>query len=128
VPARGARSRRHRHRAGPHRRKGPLHALRRALRALCGDRNAAQLAAVEDDLLPGILKTARLGYDGKGQQRVKTRAELVDAWQATGCVPCVLEKMLPLGVECSVIVARGRDGRSCTFRRSATCTATASWP
>jgi hypothetical protein len=48
---------------------------------------AAQLAAVDDSLLPGILKTARLGYDGKGQQRVKTRAELVEAWQATGCVP-----------------------------------------
>ncbi|WP_414080254.1 5-(carboxyamino)imidazole ribonucleotide synthase [Variovorax sp. SCN45] len=76
---------------------------------------AAQLAAVDDNLLPGILKTARLGYDGKGQQRVKTRAELVDAWQATGCVPCVLEKMLPLEFECSVILARGRDGQVVHF-------------
>jgi 5-(carboxyamino)imidazole ribonucleotide synthase len=76
---------------------------------------AAQLAAIDDSLLPGILKTARLGYDGKGQQRVKTRAELVEAWQATGCVPCVLEKMLPLEFECSVILARGRDGQIVHF-------------
>ena len=39
-----------------------------------------QLDAVGDDLLPGILKTSRLGYDGKGQQRVKTREELARAW------------------------------------------------
>ena len=36
----------------------------------------AQLVAVADDLLPGILKTARMGYDGKGQVRVRKRAEL----------------------------------------------------
>ncbi len=71
---------------------------------------AAQLAAVGDDLLPGIVKTARLGYDGKGQIRVQTRAELAAAWDALKQVPCVLEKMLPLKAECSVIVARGWDG------------------
>ncbi|PLC05030.1 5-(carboxyamino)imidazole ribonucleotide synthase [Variovorax sp. RO1] len=76
---------------------------------------AEQLAAVDEQLLPGILKTARLGYDGKGQQRVKTRAELVEAWQAAGCVPCVLEKMLALEFECSVILARGRDGQIVHF-------------
>ena len=70
----------------------------------------AQLAAVNDALLPGILKTARMGYDGKGQIRVKTRAELVAGWNELGNVACVLEKMLPLAHECSVIVARGRDG------------------
>jgi len=75
----------------------------------------AQLAAVADDLLPGILKTARLGYDGKGQVRVKTRAELVAAWIELKQVPCVLEKMLPLKDECSVIVARGRDGQMVNF-------------
>ena len=37
---------------------------------------AVQLAAVSDDLLPGILKTSRMGYDGKGQIRVKSREEL----------------------------------------------------
>ncbi|QNN57125.1 5-(carboxyamino)imidazole ribonucleotide synthase [Diaphorobacter ruginosibacter] len=69
-----------------------------------------QLAAVNDALLPGILKTARMGYDGKGQVRVKTREELNTAWEQLGRVACVLEKMLPLALECSVIVARGRDG------------------
>ncbi len=71
---------------------------------------AAQLAAVSADLLPGILKTARMGYDGKGQVRVKTAAELAAAWDSVGQVACVLEKMLPLALECSVIVARGADG------------------
>ncbi|ADV01832.1 5-(carboxyamino)imidazole ribonucleotide synthase [Alicycliphilus denitrificans] len=70
----------------------------------------AQLAAVDAGLLPGILKTARLGYDGKGQARVNTPQELAAAWDDLGRVPCVLEKMLPLAHECSVIVARGRDG------------------
>jgi 5-(carboxyamino)imidazole ribonucleotide synthase len=70
----------------------------------------AQLTAVNAGLLPGILKTARMGYDGKGQMRVKTAEELAAAWEQLGRVPCVLEKMLPLAHECSVIVARGRDG------------------
>lgn len=69
-----------------------------------------QLAAISADLLPGILKTARMGYDGKGQVRVKTLEELTKAWDELGRVACVLEKMLPLAHECSIIVARGRDG------------------
>ncbi|NML42767.1 5-(carboxyamino)imidazole ribonucleotide synthase [Ramlibacter sp. G-1-2-2] len=68
------------------------------------------LARIGDDLLPGILKTARLGYDGKGQVRVRTREELRAAWDGLKRAPCVLEKMLPLAFECSVVVARGRDG------------------
>jgi 5-(carboxyamino)imidazole ribonucleotide synthase len=75
----------------------------------------AQLAAVGEDLLSGILKTARMGYDGKGQIRVKTREELVAAWAELKNVPCVLEKMLPLQAECSVIVARGADGQMVNF-------------
>ena len=70
-----------------------------------------QLGAVTDDLLPGVLKTSRLGYDGKGQLRVKTREELAAAWDELKHVACVLEKLLPLAAECSVIVARGRDGQ-----------------
>ncbi|WP_372658160.1 5-(carboxyamino)imidazole ribonucleotide synthase [Hydrogenophaga sp.] len=77
--------------------------------------NAAQLAAVPADLLPGILKTARLGYDGKGQVRVATREALAAAWQQLGEVTCVLEKMLPLRAECSVLVARGADGQVVAF-------------
>lgn len=77
--------------------------------------SAAEVAAVPADLLPGILKTARMGYDGKGQVRVRTPAELATAWQQLGGVACVLEKMLPLQAECSVIVARGRDGQLVHF-------------
>jgi len=71
---------------------------------------AEQLAAVGTDLLPGILKTASMGYDGKGQIRVADHAALAAAWAELKHVRCVLEKMLPLQLECSVIVARGADG------------------
>lgn len=71
---------------------------------------AHPLAGVAADLLPGILKTTRLGYDGKGQARVDTPTELAAAWDTLGRVPCVLEKRLALAHECSVIVARGADG------------------
>ncbi|MEH3085048.1 MAG: 5-(carboxyamino)imidazole ribonucleotide synthase [Xylophilus ampelinus] len=70
----------------------------------------AEREAVDAALLPGILKTARMGYDGKGQVRVADRAALAAAWERLGRVPCVLEQLLPLAFECSVIVARGRDG------------------
>jgi 5-(carboxyamino)imidazole ribonucleotide synthase len=73
-------------------------------------RSEADVAQVADDLLPGILKTARLGYDGKGQVRVASRDELRAAWESLRRADCVLEKMLPLAFECSVVVARGRDG------------------
>ncbi|MBN9204914.1 5-(carboxyamino)imidazole ribonucleotide synthase [Methylibium petroleiphilum] len=69
-----------------------------------------QLAGVDAALLPGILKTARLGYDGKGQRRVATRAELALAWDELKRAPCVLEKLLPLAFEISVILARNADG------------------
>ena len=72
----------------------------------------AQLAAVDAALLPGIFKTARLGYDGKGQARVADRAALAAAWAALGRVPCVLEQRLPLAFEISVIVARSAAGES----------------
>ena len=72
--------------------------------------SAEQLAAVPAALLPGILKTARLGYDGKGQVRVADRTALALAWDDLKRVPCVLEKRLPLAHEISVIVARGASG------------------
>ena len=76
---------------------------------------AEQLAAVDEALLPGILKTAQLGYDGKGQVRVADRAGLAAAWEQLRGVPCVLERRLDLHGECSVIVARGWDGAMVTF-------------
>ncbi|MEX8494660.1 5-(carboxyamino)imidazole ribonucleotide synthase [Sphaerotilus sp.] len=77
--------------------------------------SAATLAAVGDDLLPGILKTARMGYDGKGQIRVADRAELATGWAELGGAVCVLEKRLPLAFEVSVLIARGGDGRVVAF-------------
>jgi 5-(carboxyamino)imidazole ribonucleotide synthase len=76
---------------------------------------AGQLQAVPADLLPGILKTARMGYDGKGQVRVKDAAELAAAWRDLRQVPCVLEKLLPLKAEYSVVVARGWGGAMVSF-------------
>ncbi|MDI4633006.1 5-(carboxyamino)imidazole ribonucleotide synthase [Pelomonas sp. V22] len=78
-------------------------------------RSEADLAAVDAALLPGILKTARMGYDGKGQARVRDRAELAAAFAAMKGVPCVLEQLLPLQLELSVIVARGADGQVVEF-------------
>jgi 5-(carboxyamino)imidazole ribonucleotide synthase len=70
----------------------------------------ADLARLDEALLPGILKTARLGYDGKGQQSVGDRADVAAAFEALGGVPCVLEKRLPLVAEISVVVARSARG------------------
>lgn len=65
--------------------------------------------------LPGILKTARLGYDGKGQVRVKTAEEARAAYADLGGQACVLEKMLPLVCEVSAIVTRTSAHESAVF-------------
>jgi 5-(carboxyamino)imidazole ribonucleotide synthase len=75
----------------------------------------ADVDAVPDDLLPGILKTVRMGYDGKGQVRVTTREQLRTAFSAMQGVHCVLEKLLPLAYEISVLVARGADGEAVVY-------------
>jgi 5-(carboxyamino)imidazole ribonucleotide synthase len=77
--------------------------------------SAADCAGAVEALFPGILKTSRLGYDGKGQVPVADRPALAAAWQALGCVPCILEARLALACEISVIVARGIDGHSVAF-------------
>ncbi len=77
--------------------------------------SAADIDALPDSLLPGILKTNRLGYDGKGQARVNTNADLHAAFGALKNVDCVLEKMLPLAYEISVLVARGADGEAVVY-------------
>ena len=76
---------------------------------------AADIDAIDDLLLPGILKTVRMGYDGKGQSVVRTRDELRAAFAAMGGVVCLLEKMLPLAYEVSVLTARGHDGASVVY-------------
>jgi len=59
---------------------------------------------------PALLKTSRLGYDGKGQAPVDSAADLRAAYDRLGRVPCVLERRLSLELELSVVLARGEDG------------------
>ncbi len=75
----------------------------------------ADIDAIDDDLLPGILKTVRMGYDGKGQVRVRTREDVRAAFDAMKGVTCLLEKMLPLAYEVSVLTARSHDGASVVY-------------
>ena len=78
-------------------------------------RSEADVDALDASLLPGILKTARLGYDGKGQARVATIEDVRKAFRDFGGVDCVLEKRLSLKLEVSVIVARNSHGETATF-------------
>ena len=66
-------------------------------------------------LYPAVLKTARLGYDGKGQAVVSSAAEAAQAWERFRRVPCVLEQRLELEREVSAIVARGASGETRVF-------------
>ena len=73
------------------------------------------IAALAQVPLPGLLKTSRLGYDGKGQATVEDQADAVRAFDRLGEVPCVLEQRVELERELSVILARGSDGDIETF-------------
>ncbi len=64
---------------------------------------------------PGIVKTRRLGYDGKGQAGVGGAADLAGAHAAIGGGPAVLECRLTFACEVSVLVVRGQDGRLRTY-------------
>ncbi|BFG72440.1 5-(carboxyamino)imidazole ribonucleotide synthase [Paraburkholderia terrae] len=79
------------------------------------DALAALNDAALEAVLPGILKTARMGYDGKGQVRVGNAAEVRAAHASLGGVPCVLEKRLPLKFEVSALIARGATGCSTVY-------------
>lgn len=78
-------------------------------------RSVADLEQAGSHLFPGILKAARLGYDGKGQARVTSMQEAIEAFAAFGKVPCVLEAMLPLREEISVVMARGFNGEVAVY-------------
>jgi 5-(carboxyamino)imidazole ribonucleotide synthase len=64
---------------------------------------------------PALLKTSRMGYDGKGQAPVDRPEQAADAFAALGSVPCVLEERLALERELSVVLARGDDGTVAPF-------------
>ncbi len=71
--------------------------------------------AVEEIGTPSILKTRRLGYDGKGQFRLKSPGDVDAAWQALGGAPSILEAFVPFERELSVIAVRARDGEFRTW-------------
>jgi 5-(carboxyamino)imidazole ribonucleotide synthase len=77
---------------------------------------AALDAAVARLGFPAVLKTRRLGYDGKGQQVLRGPADVATAWQAVGDGGLLLEAFVPFQRELAVLAVRGRDG------------ATACWP
>lgn len=77
--------------------------------------SVADIQVELEPYLPGILKTARLGYDGKGQVRVKTADEARAAYADLGGQACVLEKMLDLKLEVSAIVTRTSSAQVAVF-------------
>jgi len=81
--------------------------------------DAADLAAGADAQsrwgTRAILKTARFGYDGKGQATTDSADTLNDAFEALGGVPCVLEQRLSFQCEVSVLVVRGVNGAAVTY-------------
>jgi len=75
-----------------------------------------QLARAAREIgMPGMLKTRRLGYDGKGQALVRTPAGLEQAWQQLGAVPLIYEEFVPFDCEVSIIGARGRNGDTAIY-------------
>ncbi|MDQ4125769.1 MAG: 5-(carboxyamino)imidazole ribonucleotide synthase [Actinomycetota bacterium] len=65
--------------------------------------------------VPSIMKTRRLGYDGKGQVRLHRPDDAAPAWIELGKVPCILEGFVEFRCEISVIAARSRDGEVACF-------------
>lgn len=72
--------------------------------------NANDIDAIPAEHFPGILKVARLGYDGKGQQRVTSQGDTRDAFKRFNSEPCVLEQMMSFDSEISVVLARDENG------------------
>lgn len=78
-------------------------------------RDRSDLDSAGEIGFPAILKTARLGYDGRGQRRVESAEALERSFSELGDVPCVLEAELSLDAELSVVCARGADGAFSAF-------------
>ena len=79
-------------------------------------RNAADVeAAMAAVNLPAVLKTARFGYDGKGQAKITSRTSLESTIREWRGVPCVLEEFLPLACEISVVLARSATDEIAMF-------------
>ncbi len=72
-------------------------------------------AALSVVKLPAVLKTARFGYDGKGQARIANRAELEATLAEWKFPPCILEEFISLKLEISIVLARAADGEISVF-------------
>ncbi|MFO7590617.1 MAG: 5-(carboxyamino)imidazole ribonucleotide synthase [Acidimicrobiia bacterium] len=87
--------------------------------------DAADFAAVDDRAgldaaikavgLPGVLKTRRGGYDGKGQHVLRAPSDVDAAWEALGGAPLIFEALVPFDRELSVLAARGTDGATACY-------------
>jgi 5-(carboxyamino)imidazole ribonucleotide synthase len=78
-------------------------------------RSDTEIDTLSPHLLPGIVKSARFGYDGKGQVSVADINEVRAAWNDMRGQPCVLEQRIALACEVSVIVARNERGDTTTW-------------
>ncbi len=92
------------------RRQGARTAASRAVGSLEELTNAAAEVG-----LPAVLKTARLGYDGKGQVRITEADDLAAIWRNFSTGPALLEAWVVYRMEISVIVARGEDGQTASY-------------
>jgi 5-(carboxyamino)imidazole ribonucleotide synthase len=72
-------------------------------------------SAIEQVGLPAVLKTRRMGYDGKGQVAIHKAHDAEHAWRDVGAAPCVLERFIDLRREVSVLIARGLDGATACY-------------
>ena len=78
--------------------------------------SAEELATASESLGgPGIIKTRRFGYDGKGQARVNTPADAAGAWDSHGAGPSILEALVPFDCEISVVAGRSAAGDIAMF-------------
>ncbi|MDC0115468.1 5-(carboxyamino)imidazole ribonucleotide synthase [Methylophilaceae bacterium] len=77
--------------------------------------SADDVDSAPKNIFPAILKVAQFGYDGKGQFHVNNIADLKDAYNQAGKVPCVLEKKLLLDLEVSVVLARDHNEQQIYF-------------
>ena len=64
---------------------------------------------------PAVLKTRRLGYDGKGQAILRDQEDLERTWQKLGDSALILESFVPFEAECSLVAVRGLDGETRTW-------------
>ncbi len=71
--------------------------------------------AIERIGLPAVLKSRRLGYDGKGQSVIRSRDDIARAWVATGGVPAIVESFVKFSRELSVIAVRSTTGETAFY-------------